>query len=370
MPRKKVLVVGPVGPTRGGIARHTERILEELLKHVDCEVYSDSRLFPNHLYPGEFQDASWLTTPQAPGLKIRRKRFPKLLLDLLRADLSNCAGALVIWWTAPLAPKFILTQLVLRLRGIKSVAFCHNAEPRSRSIPARLMSLASLSSVGSLLVQTQRDSNFLKNNLSSSKEIRVIGHPAYVPKSTLRNSQLNSRSSVKFLFFGHIRKYKGLETLLDSMQWINDTKTEIRIVGESWSQELTRTVFKAAQQNSEMMSHRLEFITDEEAEDELSAADVVVLPYLSATGSGVLAQAIGLNRPVIVSDIPELSELVRPGIDGWKFEAGNSKSLAETILLAGRAIRQAPMQPWEGNKSVASWERVAEEILGLLDCQH
>jgi glycosyltransferase involved in cell wall biosynthesis len=368
--REKILVVGPVGPTRGGIARHTERVIVELLKHIDCDVYSDSKLFPNHLYPGEFQEASWLSTPEAPGLKVIRKRFPKLLLELMRADSRSFVGALVIWWTAPLAPKFILTLIVLRMLGIKSVAFCHNVEPRSNSLPAKLMTISSLSMVSSLIVQSKRDAKFLEANLGKTREISVIGHPAYNPSRASKNIQNESNSIIRFLFFGHLRKYKGLEILLDAAKLISDTSVEIRIVGESWSQELTMAVFTTSQMLPETLSHRMEFVTDDEAEDELARADVIVLPYLSATGSGVLAQAIGLNKPVIVSDIPELRDQVRPGIDGWFFQKGNSVDLAQTIQDAANSLRATTLQPWEGNDSIASWEKVSVEILRMLDSRH
>ena len=129
-------------------------------------------------------------------------------------------------------------------------------------------------------------------------------------------------------------------------------------------------VVTTSQMLPEKLSHRMEFVTDDEAEYELARADVIVLPYLSATGSGVLAQAIGLNKPVIVSDIPELRDQVRPGIDGWFFQKGNSVDLAQTIQKAANSLRAVPLQPWEGNHTIATWEKVSGEILRMLDSQH
>jgi glycosyltransferase involved in cell wall biosynthesis len=367
--REKIIVVGPVGPTRGGIARHTERTVEELLKDLDCVVLSDSKLFSDHLYPGKFQDASWLSVPQAPGLQVKRKRFPSILSDLWKIDPKTVSGALVIWWTPALAAKFVLTHLVLRIRRIKSVTFCHNAEPRSRSISTRLITVAGLSVSDSLIVQTTRDAMFIRNKLGPSKNVEVVGHPAYKPTNSFRRAIPRSGKTTNVLFFGHVRRYKGLETLLEAARSITDPTIKIRIVGESWSRELTSAVMSAAEFKPAQITYKLDFVSDLEAEEELSESDVVVLPYLSATGSGVLAQAIGLDKPVIVSDIPEFRSVVRDGVDGWFFEVGNPASLAAAMSKAANALAATTIYPWRDNALLESWDKVSKEILRMIQAQ-
>lgn len=135
--------------------------------------------------------------------------------------------------------------------------------------------------------------------------------------------------SGKFLSFGRIRKYKGLDKLEEIIRYTPDVPYQI--VGEP--DEESKPIVEALKKykNVEMIDHE---VTDQEMIDYFHGADWIVLPYTSATQSGVIADSYRLSRPVIAFNVGAISEQVEDGVTGFLIDAGDGAAFAEAVKKA------------------------------------
>src|SRR5690606_3346166 len=140
---------------------------------------------------------------------------------------------------------------------------------------------------------------------------------------------LPRRAPLELLFFGFVRPYKGLDTLLHAMTLLRDTGVFRSVVGEFWrgAAEARRMI------HAHGLSSRVErvsrYVPDEEAAQYFSRSDVVVLPYHSATGSGVIPLAYHYGKPVIATQVGGLPDVVVDGDTGLLVEARSAADLAK-----------------------------------------
>jgi glycosyltransferase involved in cell wall biosynthesis len=175
---------------------------------------------------------------------------------------------------------------------------------------------------------------------------------------------LPRRAPLELLFFGLVRPYKGLDTLLRALAIVGQDKVRLTVAGEFWSGlEETRRQISDAQLDS-IVDIIPRYVSDEEAAELFARADAVVAPYLTASGSGVLALAHHYARPVVASDILTMREAIDDGRTGWLFPVGDAAALASLLTeISPRQIEdmKEPLQELRGN---LSWRRLVDSILG------
>src|SRR5690606_33456182 len=153
-------------------------------------------------------------------------------------------------------------------------------------------------------------------------------HPIY-DQFPAAKGNLPRRKSLEFLFYGFIRPYKGLDVLINAMGRLRDIDFHLSIVGEPWQSEesIWRTRFREAG-----IEAKVEFVpryvSDQETAEYFDRADVVVLPYRSGTGTGVVATAYHYLKPVIATRVGGFNDVVDDGITGLLVEPGDSAALA------------------------------------------
>ena len=170
---------------------------------------------------------------------------------------------------------------------------------------------------------------------------------------------LPRRAPLELLFFGFVRPYKGLDVLAKAMKILRREDIHLCIVGE-WLQNDTDLRKQLESDNRVELVD--EYVHDALAAEFFSRADVIILPYHSATGSGIGALAYHYHKPVIISDIPSLKTLVEQNIlRGVIFEAGNPEDLARAIT----DIAQAPSITIAPGHQIPemSWDSMARSIL-------
>jgi glycosyltransferase involved in cell wall biosynthesis len=174
------------------------------------------------------------------------------------------------------------------------------------------------------------------------------------------------KSRTRLLFFGFIRPYKGITTLLDALK-ISDqiAKFELHIVGECWDDVLRLAIDEMVNDPDSNISANLNFVSDEVAAELFSWTDFVMLPYLSATGSGVLSQAISYRKPVIASAMDPFGSTIRESLDGYLHETGSAAKLAACLDALAKGDLQIPTDPWTTNPKVTPWEELARGIAAL-----
>lgn len=182
-----------------------------------------------------------------------------------------------------------------------------------------------------------------KVNIARSK-IKIIPHGSYLgsiiemqSKSFAREKLNITKNAKVLLFFGQIKDVKGLDVLLEAMPKIIEEVPDaiLLIAGKVWKTDFLK--YQAIIEKHSLESHcrtDIRYIPDNEIAAYYGAADLVVLPYKKIYQSGVLLMAMSFNRPVMVSNLPGMLEVVTPAETGLIFESGNSAKLSEEVVKA------------------------------------
>ncbi len=337
----KILILGTAYPWRGGIA-HYIALLAQHLQHSQhsVDVVTFTRQYPKLLFPGKSQEESghpgiiinteqlidsinplnWLNV----GFKLRRRHYDVVVFK---------------YWLPFFAPCFGTICRILKYKKQTTIiALCDNVIPHERRIGDHLQTRYAFSTVDGFLVQSNTvEKDLLK--LFPDAKYRRVEHPIYeifgdeISKQDARK-KLNIRHQKVLLFFGYIRRYKGLDILLEAMHYLqDDPQLLLLVVGEFYDDE-EYYLKKAAKLG---IGTSVQFISgylpNEQVAPYFCAADCVVLPYRSATQSGIVQIAYNFNKPVIATNVGGLSEIVRNNVTGFIVEPENPLELAKAIRL-------------------------------------
>lgn len=354
----RVGVIGPHPPYRGGIAQFTEQFSRALLKAgVPIEPISFSRQYPSLFFPGKSQEIPAGTLVEASGQQggTLEGPSPARLLDsinpfswrktadhLIQAGVSDVA---IMHWMPFFAPAYATIARRLRRAGVRVTAIVHNANPHERqpfAVPLTRWFLSNCDRIVALSETVKRDIVAMRGTV----DVDVRPHPVYdqfgpiIEQNEARKHIGLPSKSVSgqplLLFFGLIRRYKGLDVLLDAMTRMKE-KPFLQVAGEWYEDRAEAESFIAAHGLSEQVIIRDTYIPDNEVAALFSAADAVVQPYRSATQSGVVQTAFHFGRPVVVTGVGGLPEMVRHGEDGLIVAPEDPDALAAALddLLTG-----------------------------------
>jgi len=176
----------------------------------------------------------------------------------------------------------------------------------------------------------------------SSSNIYIIPHGNYTPFISIQNDKNNSKEKLNLpkdktilLFFGMIKKAKGLEILLEAFKKVVDTNSDIvlLIAGKPWENDFDE--YQKIIDRNNLSKHIIlhtKFIPHEDVEHYYCASDLVVLPYKKIYQSGVLMMTLSYERPAIVSNLPPLMEVISDNENGFLFETENSNDLSDKLI--------------------------------------
>jgi len=316
----RIALLSPLPPYRGGIAQFGDKLISSLTDH-DCQVtgVNYSHLYPGYLFPGKtqfengfrhaegmlhsYQPFSW------PGA---RKKIRALEPDLILSQ----------WWH----PFFAPCLTAVNPGGIKSVAICHNILPHesiplSASFAHRFFKKQDLLAVHSKPAEGEAE--------KTGRNVVRLFHPLYDQylNTGMERGQAREKLGLKpdqkaLLFFGLVREYKGLDILLDACELL-PPKYRVIAAGENY----TRRAFI-----SERLLWENSFIPQSDVGTWFNAADIVVLPYRSASQSGIAQIALSFGKPLVVTDTGGLAETVDPGRTGIVAASATPRCLAEAIV--------------------------------------
>lgn len=359
-------VIGPTSPYRGGIAQYTDSLVGALRGVADVYMFSFKRQYPKILYPGE-------TDKKEGGRFLDEVRYvldsnnPLSWWATVREISSlNPDTVYISWWTIVWQPGFAYMAKHLRKRGIKVVYICHNIYDHDASSLKKLFTKMLIRSADGYLVQSEQQAALLRGVIGDKKTILVRQHPVYdiFPEPTMCR---DDAKTLKLLFIGLIRPYKGLDLLIDAYKLLNDTersKIELNVVGETWTDKEALT----EELDGLGIKHDLRFVSDQEMVDYISQSDVVVLPYRSATGSGIIPVSYHCKTPVIATKVGGLSEVVQDGETGWLVDSENPEQIAElmrTITPRQCKDMRPAIDEWVGDNSWAAMADALRETFNL-----
>ena len=370
----KICLIGPTYPYRGGIAHYTTLLCRALRINHDVKFISFTRQYPRILFPGQ----SDKDTSREP-LKIDNVDYildsmnPLTWVKVFQNINAYKPDKIIIpWWVAFWTPQFwSIVSLVKRHIQSEVVFICHNVVEHESHRIKKMATKAVLSKADRIITHSKEDTLKLKNLLGNGINAITAFHPTYTDLSDRRYTKEQARDKLGLtgnvlLFFGFVRQYKGLDVLLDALPIVlKERNITLLVVGEFWSDKQSYLDKIGRNGTSANVTIVDEYVPNEEIGIYFAASDLVVQPYISASGSGICQIAYGFDRPVIATNVGSLSEVVCDGVNGRLVELGNPRSLAQAILesLEPDTLSNFNMNA-KNTKEAFSWERVAKIIIG------
>ncbi len=370
----KITFIGPAYPYRGGLATIIE-MLARVFQHRDNEVdiKTFSLQYPRLLFPGKSQ----YRTGEAPAdLRIARKVSTVNPLSWWRVgrELAREAPEVVIlkYWTPLMAPCFgSICRLARKNRKTKVIVHLDNITPHEPHFYDRALNRYFLSSCDGFIYMSEAVNKDLRTYLPEAKAL-FSPHPLFDTygekvERTEACRRLGLDPSLGYvMFFGYIRDYKGLDLLLDAWAILKaEGKTEgkrLLVVGEVYGDDTKyREQIERLGIGDDVVMHTA-FVPDGEVAEWFSVADMVALPYKSATQSGVTQVAYAFDVPMVVTNVGGLAEMVEDGVVGLLADV-SARSVADAIAKAYEEDNLARFR--EGvvrNKTRFSWEATADRI--------
>jgi glycosyltransferase involved in cell wall biosynthesis len=361
----RICLVGPTYPYRGGISHFTQMLAREFQASNDVRVVGFSRLYPSLLFPGRTQYDEGGALVRVESLRLIDSVNP---LSFRRAAdaIVEFAPALVVvqWWHPFFAPALrAIVRSVKRRAPAPVVYLCHNVLPHDRSPVDRALARWGLGVADAFLLQSREDLATLQG-LVPGAVASVHPHPTYTqfvkgaPTRDDARRQLGAEGRV-LLFFGLVRAYKGLPNLLRAFAIVSKRlPATLFVVGEFYDDRAPYDELIAELGIGEGVRIVDRYIPDEEVATYFSAADLVVLPYQSATQSGIVQTAFAFGRPVVVTAVGGLPDVVRDGVTGYVVPPEDPPALAaavERFFVEDAAQRmtdairaEAPRFTWSG----------------------
>ena len=372
MSARRWTLVGPAWPYRGGIAHFgqaTARALAARGHEVDTVTFR--RQYPERLFPGTSQLDDGPPPPDLPPApRLLDPLDPRTWFRTARhvADEGAEVAVLMVWMPF-FAPMLGVIARRLRSRGVRVLAVVHNAVPHERRPGDRILTRWMLRACDGLLAMSDAVADDLRQLAPSVSHV-VVPHPVYdgfgdpVPRADARAALGLPPDAPVFLFFGFIRRYKGLAVLLNAWPEVVRQLPGARLVvaGEFYADEDALRLRAAALGDSVRLD--ADYIPDDRVGLYFGAADAVVQPYLTATQSGVAQIAFHYGRPVVTTDVGGLAETVPDGVAGLVVPPDDPGALAEALV---RFVRDGlgPELEDGARRQRVSWDALAEALEGL-----
>jgi len=354
--------VGPAPPLRGGIAHYTTALVRALRRRHTVQVVGLRRQYPKLLFPGT-------TEMDQSGVRIELRSdavidplSPWSWPAVAKAIRAFAPDVIVLaWWQPALGAVLATFARLARGRARARLVFlCHNVAAHDATPLDRILTRYALRCADAAIVHSDADRERLRRNRPTLPQ-RWTTHPAYdLAEFGPRLEAEQARAKLRLggdvvLFFGLVRRYKGLADLLRAMP---------RILAAHWCTLVVAGEFYEPRSPYEALVRELgitaqvrlldRYVPNEEVGVYFSAADVIVAPYRAATQSGVVALAQQFHRPAVVSRVGGLPDMIVEGITGLSVPAGDPHSLANAVLriyeegvdLWRARVREAQVTGW------------------------
>ncbi len=380
MNKKNVVIIGPAYPLRGGLASFNERLAREFqYQHNDATIYTFSLQYPSFFFPGTSQ---YSTEPAPAGLNIKVCINSVNPLNWIKVgnELKKLKPDIIVvrYWLPFMGPCLgTILRRAKKNHHTKIICIADNVLPHEKRIGDKQFTSYFIKPVDAFITMSEKVMNDLR--LFTDKPTRKIVHPLYdnfgdkIDKTAAREHLgLNVDDNI-ILFFGFIREYKGLDILLEAMAQLKKQIPnsafqipKLLIAGEFYTdRKLYDDIIESNNLQSQIIL-RTNFIADSEVKYYLSAGDFVIQPYRNATQSGVTPLAYHFEKPMLVTNVGGLPDLVPGGKAGLIAEP-NAESIAQKIIEL-YALGEAHFLPYlREEKRKYSWQNLVNTIKQLAE---
>lgn len=372
----KVVIIGPAHPLRGGLATFNQRLAKEFNdRGDDCSLYSFSLQYPSFLFPGKTQ---FTDEPAPAGIKIHTvinsinpfnwikigNRLKKERPDLI----------IVRFWLPFMGPALgTILRRVKKNKHTKIVCIADNVIPHEKRPGDKPFTSYFLKSCDAFVTMSEKVMSDLRL-FEKDKPAQLVSHPLYdnfgaiLSKQDARHHLGLPVAEKIILFFGFIRKYKGLDILLEAMATtqLKSAGIKLLVAGEFYEDEKPYREQIEKLQLNESLILKTDFIPDSEVKYYLCAADAVIQPYRNATQSGVTPLAYHFEKPMVVTNVGGLPSLVPHEKVGLVVEP-NPEAIAEGILRFYQLGEDYFIPHLRSEKEKYSWASLVQAITKLAD---
>lgn len=364
-------MIGPSYPFRGGISHYTTLLYRTLKKRHDTKFFAFKRQYPDWLFPGK-------TDKDFSSKQIREDGVENILDSLnpftwlqVFHKIKKANPELVIfpWWVSFWTPQFwTISFLIKRFTRARILFICHNVVEHESKLPDKLCTKIVLNKGDYYIVHSEEDLVNLRK-IKFDADVKKCYHPTYDVFRTGSISKEDARVQLgikgnTILFFGFVRPYKGLKYLLDAMPAIiKHVDVHLLIVGEFWQgeNEYQDQIRELGIEERIMIVDK--YVPNEEVGVYFAASDLLVMPYISATGSGIIQAAFGCHKPVVSTSVGCLPEVINDGKTGYVISPESSHEIASAVISFYKENKEKVFidniirEEWR-----FSWDRIADTI--------
>ena len=373
----KIIIVGTSHPYRGGIAAFTDRLATEFAKEgVDIEVVTFKLQYPSILFPGKTQ----YSDAKAPeGFPIERKVNSINPLNWVKVgkEIRQKKPDIVIftYWMSFFAPCFGKIAKVVKRNGhTKCIGLIHNMIPHEKSLLNKLFAPHFVKSMDGFVALSKSVLNDIASLDMQNKPKCFVPHPLYDHFGEIigRNEsvkQLNLDDNYHYmLFFGLVRAYKGLDLLIDAFADDRLRKYPVKLIvaGEFYDDPKPYLEQIKNHDLQDFVIIHNQYISDNNVKYYFNTADIVVQPYKSATQSGVTQIAYHFEKPILVTNVGGLGEIIPDGKVGYVVEP-KPISIADALVdFCENSRYDVFVEGVREEKKKYQWSNMTEAIKKLL----
>ena len=375
MDKKKMILVGTAYPYRGGLAVYNERLARSFQEEgYEVEIWTFTVQYPSFLFPGKTQ---FSTEPAPEGLAIKRELNSMNPFNWLKVGrkLRKAQADIVVmkFWIPYMAPSLgVVARMARKNKKTRVVSIIDNIIPHEKGVADQPLASFFLKSVDGCVTMS-------KSVLGDVERFNAVKNVVFCPHPLYDNfgEKVSRKDALRFLhldpdmrymlFFGIIRDYKGLDLLLQAMgdERIKQMNVKLIIAGEFYNNgEQYHELEKSLGLENQLVWHS-EFVPDSEVKYYFNACDIVVQPYKSATQSGVTQIAYHFEKPMLVTDVGGLKEIVPDGVVGYVTAVDPAQIADALVDFFANDRKEAFERNIQVEKQKYSWGRMVDALVSV-----
>ena len=369
----KLVIIGPAWPLRGGLSAFDEKLATQFTeKGIQTHIDTFSLQYPSILFPGKSQ----YTTDPKPnnvnievcinsinpfnwikiGLKLHREKPDLIIVRFWIPFLAPCLGTIL--------------KIAKKNKHTKVISIVDNMIPHEKRIGDRLLTNYFVKTVDGFIAMSEKVKNDIKT--FSHKPVSISPHPIFnhfgdpITKLEARLQLGLPKEDKIILFFGYIRKYKGLDLLIHAManEAIKKLGIQLMIVGEFYEDASAYHDLVSSLGLQDQIKFYSNYIQDGEVKNYVCSADFIIQPYRNATQSGVTPLAYHFEKPMLVTNVGGLADTV-PNLKTGIVVAPTTEAIAKGIETLYELGETNFIPNIIEEKKKYSWAQMTEKFLAL-----